>query len=119
MDTLTPAIDPSTGNLSLDDGALAWAPSAPVGLVVWALRTPLGTCAADTSIGVDWSKARTDTADAPQALEAELARALQWIAEGGWIRDLAVTAERLAPRGISYVIAFHDGTRPRTLRGTT
>ena len=119
MDTLTPAIDPATGDLSLDDGALAWAPSSPVGLVVWVLRTPLGSCAADPSIGVDWSKARLDTEDAPQALRAELERAVQWVAEGGWIRDLAVTAERLPPRGLAYVIAFHDGTRPRTLRGTT
>ncbi len=119
MDTLTPAIDPATGDLSLDDGSLAWSESAPIGLVVWTLRTPLGTCAADPSLGTDWRAARTDTADAPQALAAELERALQWIVAGGWITDLATSAERMAPRGIRYTIAFHDGTRPRTIRGTT
>lgn len=119
MDTLTPAIDPGTGDLSLDDGALAWAVSAAIGLVVFVLRTPLGTCEADPEIGVDWSVARTDTADAPQALTRELERALQWIAEGGWLRDLAVTVTRGLPGRLAYTVAFHDGTRPRTIRGTT
>ena len=118
MDTLTPAIDPETGDLLLDDGSLAWAPSAAIGLIVWVLRTPLGKCLADPALGVDWTKASTDTADAPQALQRELERALRWIGEGGWARDLAVTVERGAPGRIAYTIAFHDGTRPRRIRGT-
>ena len=55
MDTLTPAIDPETGDLLLDDGSLAWAPSAAIGLIVWVLRTPLGKCLADPALGVDWT----------------------------------------------------------------
>ncbi|MDO9016548.1 MAG: hypothetical protein Q8S73_26575 [Deltaproteobacteria bacterium] len=117
MDTLTPAIDPGTGDLSLDDGALAWAPSAAIGLVVFVLRTPLGKCLADPEIGVDWRVASTDTADAPQALRREIERALRWVTEGGWITGLAVTVERAAPGRLSYTVAFHDGTRARTVRG--
>lgn len=119
MDTLTPAIDPQTGALSLGDGALAWAPSAAIGLVVWTLRTPLGACLADPALGVDWTSARTDTADAPQTLRREIERALRWLVDAGFLTELVVDCQRQPPRGLVYAITFRDGAETRTLRGTT
>lgn len=123
MDTLTPAIDPATGDITLDDGELAWAPSGAIGAVVFTLRTPLGLCLAAPDDGVDWGVARTDTADAPQALRRELERALRPHADGGLLFDLAVTVERAATGRLRWVVAFRDGAgadaTTRTVRGTT
>lgn len=119
-DLFTPAIDPASGDLSLDDGDLAAAESVAIGLVVWTLRTPLGSCPVAPDLGVRWSVAQTDVAGAPMALQKELARALLWIVEGGWVKNLDVTVTRTAAGRLAYVIAFDptDGTTRRTIRGT-
>lgn len=117
-DTLTPHLDPASGNLALDDGDVAWADSAAIGCVVFTLRTQLGTCGVDPDLGVDWRVASVDTVGAPKTLEREIDRALRWIAEAGLLTGLVVTCDRLAPRGIGYVVTFTANGRARTARGS-
>lgn len=117
-DTLTPHLDPASGNLALDDGDVAWADSAAIGCVVFTLRTQHGTCGVDPDMGVDWRAASTDTLGAPQTLRREIERALRWIAEAGLLTGLAVTCDRMAPRGIGYVVSFTANGRTRTARGS-
>lgn len=111
-------IDPARGDPVVDDGHLAAAPSAAVGLVVWTLRTPLGQCPAEPDLGVDWSVAKTDREGATVSLQKELTRALQWIVEAGFMSALEVTVTRPAPGRIQYVIAFTAEGEPYRLRGS-
>ncbi len=115
----TLSIDPQTGDLTLDDGHPAPPPSEAVGLVVWTLRTVYGTCPAARDLGVRWSIAQTDVTGAPKALEKELARALQWVADLGLLRELAVTVTRTGRGRLQYEIAFDPPDSMRTtIRGT-
>jgi hypothetical protein len=115
----TLSLDPQTGDLTLDDGHPAPPPSEAVGLVVWTLRTVYGTCPAARDLGVRWSVAQTDVVGAPKALEKELTRAMQWIADLGFLTELAVTVTRTGRGRLQYEIAFDppDGART-TIRGT-
>ena len=118
-DAFTPFVDPSAGDLALDDGHLAPAASAAVGLVVWTLRTEYGTCPAAPEVGVRWKAARVEREGATVTLQKELLRALQWIADLGYLTNLAVAVTSPAPRRLHYEIAFDppDGART-TIRGT-
>jgi hypothetical protein len=112
-------LDPTTRSLTLDDGQLAASPSEAVGLVVWTLCTPYGHCLVCPDLGVRWEVAKTDREGAPLALEKELVRAMQWIADLQLLRALTVTVTRLARGRLQYAIAFDapDGGRT-TVRGT-
>jgi len=115
----TLSIDTQTGDLTLDDGHPAPPLSEAVGLVVWTLRTVYGTCPAARDLGVRWSIAQTDVTGAPKALEKELARALQWVADLGLLRELAVTVTRTGRGRLQYEIAFDPPDSMRTtIRGT-
>lgn len=119
MNDFVPAIDPAAGDLELDDGHLAGAESVAVGLAVWTLRTPLGRCAVASDLGVDWSAAQVQVEGATLKLQKELERALRWIVEGGWMKNLVVNVTSPGRGRLRYEIAFDpsDGAR-RTIRGT-
>lgn len=116
----TPAIDPATGDLSIDDGSPAAAPSVAIGLIVFTLRTPLGSCPAAPWLGVDWSVAQVDVPGATVTLQNELTRALGWVVDGGWMRNLTVAVTRTGRGRLAYEIAFDppEGGARRTIRGT-
>jgi len=109
-------VDPNTGDLALDDGLPVGAPSAAVGLAVFTLRTPLGECPVDPTLGVNWKLARTAAAGVELALARELERALRWVEEGGYLTKLkaAVTA---AGNRLAWAVSFEADGRGVTLRG--
>jgi phage gp46-like protein len=112
-------IDPTTRSLTLDDGQLAAAPSEAVGLVVWTLCTPYGTCPAAPDLGVRWDAAKTAVQGATVTLQKELVRALQWVVDLGFLRNFAVTVTSPASGRLRYEIAFDPPEGGRTtLRGT-
>ncbi len=115
----TPAIDARSGVLVVEDGQLVGASSVAMGLLVWTLRTTLGRCPVAPDLGVDWSKAQVNTTGAGVALQKELERAVQWIVDGGWMRNVTVTVTAIDTR-LTYEIAFEppDGAERRRVRGT-
>lgn len=117
MTDFTFDIDPATGDFLLDDGHPKAAASVAVGLVVWTLRTPRGSCPAAPELGVDWSSAKTDREGAPVTLRRALERALGWIAEAGYLSGLAVTVERVSAGRLRYEVAFDAEGRSQRLRG--
>lgn len=119
MRDLTFDLDPSTGDLGLDDGQLAVAPSVAVGLVVWTLRTPYGQCPSSPELGVRWELAKVNTSGATVALQKELLRALQWIVDLQFLANLVVTVTSPARGRLRYEIAFDPPEGGRTtIRGT-
>lgn len=117
MITFVVFIDPMTGDLALDDGNLVAAASAALGLVVWTLRTPLGECLVDATLGTNWKLARTATAGVELALARELERALRWIEELGYLTDLKATV-KAEGRRLAWVVAFTAGGQTINVRGT-
>lgn len=113
----TPAIDLAIGDLSLDDGELAAAPSEAMGLVVWTLRTEKGTCLVSPDLGVPWKSLRKNTDGAPNTLRQALLAALRWIEEGGYLTDLSVRTERTATNAIRYEIRFTAEGRAERVAG--
>ncbi len=118
MTDFTFDIDPATGDFLLDDGHPKAAASVALGLVVWTLRTPVGTCLAAPTRGVDWSAAKVDRPGATVTLRRELERALGWIAEAGYLSGLAVTVDSPARGRLRYEIAFDAEGQSQRVRGT-
>jgi len=110
-------IDPATGDFLLDDGHPKAAASVALGLVVWTLRTPLGTCPSAPDLGVDWASARVDRPGATVTLKRELERALGWIVEGGHMTGLEVTVDSPARGRLQYEIAFDAEGQTQRVRG--
>lgn len=117
MNGFTPAIDPATRDLGLDDGELANAPSEAMGLVVWVLGTEQGSCLADPTIGVPWKRFRTNTPGAPAALREAILAALRWIEEAGLLSGLAVTVSTTATNRLRYVVSFTAEGRTQSVPG--
>lgn len=117
MNGFTPAIDPTTRDLALDDGELANAPSEAMGLVVWTLGTEQGSCLAAPDLGVPWKRFRTNTAGAAAALRDAILAALRWIEEAGLLARLAVTVSTTATNRLRYVVSFEAEGRTQTVPG--
>jgi hypothetical protein len=116
VNTFVFAIDPNTGDLALDDGLPVAAPSAAIGLAVFTLRTPLGECPVDPTLGVNWKLARTATVGVELALARELERALRWVEEGGYLAKLKATAAAAGNR-LAWAVSFEAEGSAVTLRG--
>lgn len=110
-------IDPATGDFNLDDGHPKAASSVALGLVVWTLRTPLGTCLVAPDVGVDWSSAKVDRPGATVTLKRELERALAWIVEAGHMTGLEVTVDSPSRGRLRYEIAFDAEGQTQRVRG--
>lgn len=121
MIAFTPMLDPSTGDLVLDDGMVVGADSVALGHVLWTLRTPRGACLVAPTFGVDWSLARLDVPGADVALRRELERALRWIVDAGSMTDLAVRVTREGRGRLRWEVSFTPAEAPGTtteVRGT-
>lgn len=71
----------------------AWVPGSPAAeVVVWTLRTPLGTFLPDPARGVDYAVIRRAEPGAPARLSAAITAALAYAVTDGTIADLRVSS---------------------------
>lgn len=89
----TMAYDPATGDVRFDDATGMWveAPSPATECVLLALRTQLGSAAAQPGLGVDWAAIRKATTNAPATARITITRGLQGLVTRGVIAGLNVT----------------------------
>lgn len=90
-------------------GAWTRATSPALEQVLIILRTPLGACAVDPTLGVDWQRVDKLRLSAPADAETVIRAGLLRLVRAGTIKDLKVTTKVNAARGLlTYEVDFVD-----------
>ncbi len=106
-----PDRDPATGEPLLDatTGELRESASPMLTVVCTTLRTPLGRCYADPTLGVDWSAHDKLRVSSAADAAAKIRAALKRYVDNGSITNLAVQTETAPELGrLLYSVSFTD-----------
>jgi hypothetical protein len=106
-----PDRNPATGEPLIDEatGEFRASASPMLTVVCTTLRTPLGRCYADPSLGVDWSAHDKLRVNSAADAAAKIRAALKRYVDNGSISNLDVTVETAPDLGrLLYRVAFTD-----------
>lgn len=102
------AFDPNTGDVSFDASRSTWATHPPaLQRVLIALRTPLGGCLLDPTLGCDWGRVQKAGPSAGATCRSVILAGLQPLVADGSIRDVKVKAD-LKGASLLYEVTYTD-----------
>jgi hypothetical protein len=101
--------NPTTGEVLIDGNRWVTATSPMIEVVLMALRTSRGLCAADPTFGVDWKRVRKFVTGTPATARAVIEEGLRYLVTAGQVADLTVEVEADVRAGLLlYVVSFTD-----------